>query len=261
MSEEAHGSSSRIPRPLRSNTDKSGQTLQEVLLSTAEEKKRRKNTSTSRPDTEEEYSNQEDSDAVFANDPGSRSDLQPQPAENIKSEGREETEARTRSPTPIHWDKVETDLHFEDEFFTEVICVCQYAPIVYRPTMADSKQDLEDDRSVLSRSIAAISRRLTNHAPPAPAIAVPMTLKEIQLEEEELKSVKLEIDTLMKRTMRLFRGDAADVRDRELGIDEALKAEWKTTALQASEIKESLEANDVSRVKIPKAEPPSFDGH
>jgi hypothetical protein len=64
MSEEAHGSSSRIPRPLRSNTDKSGQTLQEVLLSTAEEKKRKKKTSTSRPDTEEEYSNQEDSDSV-----------------------------------------------------------------------------------------------------------------------------------------------------------------------------------------------------
>lgn len=121
-------------------------------------------------------------------------------------------------------------------------------------------EDLMDDRATLVDSVNAIQATLNTHTAIAPAVAVQITMEQIEMEIDDLNQIKPRIEDLKMRTRRVFRGKPAEELQTALKLNEDLSQAWKAVTLQCCQIKTSLESSSVSRVKIPKAEPPSFDG-
>lgn len=240
-------SSSQASRSLRSNTDKSHQPLSEVLRKAAEETAKAKSKSQAKVKSK------------------SLSDLDEGVISQISSPhiSGEKEKAQAAAPDSSHKQRSTTLLfdynfgYFEDDYFVEKLIPNPVKHTVHRPRIP--MEDLKDDVDQLEDSVKDIQAVLDAHAPAAPAVPAPLNLKQVELRVNALQSLFSKFEDLKSRTRRVYRTDGKTPAEIKIALDaiKVIEKSWEKAKINADEIRETLEASSVSRVKVPKAD---FDG-
>ena len=101
--------------------------------------------------------------------------------------------------------------------------------------MADSVDDLNDDREILTRRVTRVQNTVNaNNADPA--VPVTTNLEQGYVVEDKLKDLKNEAVQIQKRTARLYRNETLANRNATIALDTVTLDAHKNVTVDANKI-------------------------